>query len=106
MGQVKERLFNKEIELSVTKQVMSFLAKEGYDPKFGARPLKRLIQSKILTPVASMMVDEGVLRGGKVSVGLSKDSNELVFNVRKRGNRKELQKATRKTVTAATVATV
>ena len=104
--QVKERLFNKEIELSVTKPVMGFLAKEGYDPKFGARPLKRLIQSKILTPVASMMVDEGMLRGGKVSVSLDKDSNELIFNVRKRGNRKELQKATRKTVTAATVATV
>src|SRR5690606_27320642 len=46
VNDVKERLAQKEIQLSVTKDVLDYIAKEGYDPKFGARPLKRVIQSK------------------------------------------------------------
>ncbi|PJC55936.1 type VI secretion system ATPase TssH, partial [Candidatus Kaiserbacteria bacterium CG_4_9_14_0_2_um_filter_41_32] len=61
--EVMERLRRKEIALTVSDAVMDYLAKEGYDPKFGARPLKRVIQSKILTPVASLMINEGMLRG-------------------------------------------
>ena len=83
---VKERLFAKEIDLKVTKDVLQYLAKEGYDPRFGARPLKRLIQSKILTPVASMMVGEGMLQGGKVSVSMKGD--ELAFDIKKKDQKK------------------
>ncbi len=57
------------------------MAKEGYDPKFGARPLRRLIQSKILTPVANMMVGEGMLQGGTVKVTMKK--GELDFEAKK-----------------------
>ncbi len=83
---VRERLLQKEIELSVTNDVLEYLAHEGYDPKFGARPLKRLIQSKILTPVASMMVSEGMLQGGTVSVSMK--GTEFIFDVKKKGSRK------------------
>ncbi len=82
---VIERLAQKEIKLSVTEDVLDYIAKEGYDPKFGARPLKRVIQSKILTPVASMMVGEGMLRGGSVSVTMKK--GELSFEIRKRAGK-------------------
>ena len=84
---VKERLCQKEIDLSVSKDVLDYLAKEGYDPKFGARPLKRLIQSKILTPVATMMVGEGMLQGGKVSVTM-KNNSEFSFTVKKKAVKK------------------
>ncbi len=100
--QVKERLLNKEIELSITREVMDFLAREGYDPKFGARPLKRLIQSKILTPVASMMVNEGMLQGGKVSISMKKDTDDLAFDVKRKVSRQKLLKIKRKTVAATT----
>jgi ATP-dependent Clp protease ATP-binding subunit ClpA len=80
--EVIKRLRHKEIVLSVADSVLDYIAKEGYDPKFGARPLKRVIQSKILTPVASMMVGEGMLRGGTVRVDMKKD--ELTFEVKKR----------------------
>ena len=76
---VKERLGLKDITLEVKPEVYEFLAKEGYKPEYGARPLKRLIQSKILTPVASFMVSKGVMEGGAVAVGLSGD--EFVFDV-------------------------
>src|SRR3989338_4265210 len=80
---VEKRLAKKEIELSVTDEVLDYLAKEGYDPKFGARPLKRVIQSKILTPVANMMVGEGMLQRGSVKVSMKK--GELVFDVKRQG---------------------
>jgi ATP-dependent Clp protease ATP-binding subunit ClpC len=80
---VVERLEKKEISLSLTKEVRQYLAEEGYDPKFGARPLRRLIQSKILTPVANMMVGEGMLQGGTVKVSMKK--GELDFDIKKKG---------------------
>ena len=73
MKEIITRLEKKEIKLSVSEDVMKYLAKEGYDPKFGARPLRRLIQSKILTPIANMMVGEGMMQGGIVKVTMKKD---------------------------------
>ena len=81
MADVVKRLAKKEIKLSVTDEVMTYLAKEGYDPKFGARPLRRAIQSKILTPIANMMVGEGMLQGGTVKVSMKKDV--LDFEIKK-----------------------
>ena len=71
--QVKEvvkRLANKDITLVMTPAVLDYLAKEGYNPHYGARPLRRLIQDKILTKVASLMVGRGVLSGGTVTVDM------------------------------------
>ncbi|MEM9336538.1 MAG: AAA family ATPase [Patescibacteria group bacterium] len=87
VGEVQRRLANKEIMLTVTKDVMDYLAREGYDPKMGARPLKRVIQSKILTPVANMMVGEGMLEGGTVKVSMKKGNDELVFDIKKRARK-------------------
>jgi ATP-dependent Clp protease ATP-binding subunit ClpB len=78
---VQERLKTKEITLEIQPEVYDFLAKQGYNPHYGARPLKRLIQSKILTPVASFMVDQGVMEGGMVIVGLKNE--EFTFDVKK-----------------------
>jgi ATP-dependent Clp protease ATP-binding subunit ClpA len=71
----------KEISLEVSSEVLAYLAKEGYDPQYGARPLKRLIQNKILTPVASLMVSRGVMQGGAIEVTLK--DGEFVFEVKK-----------------------
>ena len=79
---VEKRLEEKEVTLSISPEVFGYLAKEGYNPQYGARPLKRLIQSKILTPLASMMISKNVLKGGHVTVGLGKDG-EFTFEVKK-----------------------
>jgi ATP-dependent Clp protease ATP-binding subunit ClpB len=78
---VEDRLKGKDIKLEINPEVYAYLAKEGYNPHYGARPLKRLIQSKILTPVASFMVSQGVMEGGTVMVGMKGD--EFVFDVKK-----------------------
>lgn len=97
--EVKKRLAAKDITLTVTSEVYDYLAKEGYDPKFGARPLKRIIQSKILTPVASMMVGQGMLRGGTVHVSMKKE--QLVFDVAKKGAHRVTASRTSKKAAAA-----
>lgn len=86
IADVQKRLAKKEIILTTTPEVLEYLAKEGYDPKFGARPLKRVIQSRILTPVANMMVGEGMLQKGTVRVTLKK--GELVFDITKNSSKK------------------
>lgn len=88
--EVVERLAQKEITLSLTPAVYDYLAKEGYNPHYGARPLRRLIQDKILTKVASLMVSRGVLSGGAVTVDISNKS-EFLFDVKKTGKAKAVK---------------
>ena len=65
---VSQRLAEKHITLSLSKAALEHLAKEGYSSQYGARPLKRLIQTQIMTSIANMMVARGVMEGGSVAV--------------------------------------
>jgi ATP-dependent Clp protease ATP-binding subunit ClpB len=78
---VKERLLQKEISLDVSTDALALLAKDGYNPQYGARPLKRLIQNKILNPVASLIISKGIMKGGSVYVGVK--NGEFTFDVKK-----------------------
>jgi len=85
---VAKRLEEKHIALTFTPASIEHLAKEGYNPQYGARPLKRLIQTKILTPVANLMVARGVLEGGSVLVDFDPKAGtdgkgDFTFDVRK-----------------------
>lgn len=81
VGYVRERLLAKNIALSITPAVSAYLAKEGYSPQYGARPLKRLIQNKILTPVASQIISRTIGDGSTVSVDIK--DGEFMFDVGK-----------------------
>jgi ATP-dependent Clp protease ATP-binding subunit ClpB len=81
VSEVVERLAQKDIALVLEPSVYEYLAKEGYNPHYGARPLRRLIQDKILTKVANLMVSRGVLSGGSITVGVK--NNDFTFDVRK-----------------------
>ncbi len=89
--EVMKRLSQKRIALSFSPEVRQWLAERGYNPQYGARPLRRTIQDKILTPLASLMVDRGLMEGGTVSVSIKND--EPYFDVKKKtvrnGNKKE-----------------
>lgn len=97
IDQVVSRLREKEIDLSVSEAVLAYLAKEGYDPQYGARPMRRLIQTKILTPVAGMMVSKNVMEGGTVNVDLK--NGEFTFDVKKGRGRKSPLKKSKEPVT-------
>jgi ATP-dependent Clp protease ATP-binding subunit ClpB len=88
---VKARLAEKKITLLVENPVYELLTKEGYNPHYGARPLKRLIQNKILTPVANYMISKGVAEGGTITVSLK--GEEFVFDIKKgRGQKMHMPK--------------
>lgn len=78
---VKERLMIKDIKMEVTPEVLSYLAKEGYNPHYGARPLKRLIQNKILTPIASFIISKNLSKGANIIVSLK--GEEFSFEIKK-----------------------
>ncbi len=84
VDQVVKRLKDKGIDLVVNTGVYEFLSKEGYSPQYGARPLKRLIQNKILTPVANLLIGQQVTKGGKIVVDISKNNNDFTFEVKTR----------------------
>ena len=87
-GQVEEvekRLISKGITLVIDSDVRSWLADKGYSPQYGARPLRRAIQDKLLTPLASMMIESGTLTGATVTVSLK--NGEPHFDVAKRPRR-------------------
>lgn len=85
ISQVKKRLEDKEIHLDVSDAVLDHLAKDGYNPQYGARPLRRLIQDKILNPVATMMITNKVFSGGTVIVDVK--SGEFTFEIKKKSVR-------------------
>ena len=78
---IKKRLAEKEISLLVSESVLELLTKEGYNPQYGARPLKRLIQEKILNPVASMMISNKVLSGGMVLIDVK--NGQFTFDIKR-----------------------
>ena len=62
-----ERLAERRIELEVTPEAMAHLAREGFDPAFGARPLKRIIQREIGDAAAMLLLEGKVADGGAIT---------------------------------------
>ncbi len=77
LQQVADRMAEKNIILKFTDKTKIFLAKRGYDPQFGARPLKRLIQNQILDGLAMRVIDDTIQPGKPVTVDVQKD--KVVF---------------------------
>lgn len=89
---VAERMRKKEISLDFTKPLSNYVGERGYDAKYGARPLKRFIESKILNPLASKVVSGEIMPGDSITVDLK--DNEVLFSkaslVRAMGGKKRL----------------
>jgi ATP-dependent Clp protease ATP-binding subunit ClpB len=77
LGHLKRRLAAKRIELEVTDAAKALLGREGYDPAFGARPLKRTIQRLVLDPLALRLL-EGEFRDGDTVV-VDAEGDGIVF---------------------------
>ena len=62
---MEDRLKEKKITLDIDSAVRKHLAKTGYDPDFGARPLKRVIQNELLDELALLKIIEGKIKDGQ-----------------------------------------
>ena len=81
LSRVQRRLESKRVELKITESAKEFLAKEGFDPNLGARPLKRVIQRQVLDPL-SLKIVSGEVKEGETVVVDSED-NIIVFRASK-----------------------
>ena len=70
---LEKRLAVRRIAISVSEEARDWLAETGYDPAYGARPLRRLVQSAIGDPLARMLLGGEVTDGGSVSVDVGAD---------------------------------
>ena len=80
LGFLERLLADRKVQLELDEAARSWLARTGYDPAFGARPLKRVIQRQLQNPLASLIL-EGEIADGDV-VQVSADERGLVINDR------------------------
>jgi ATP-dependent Clp protease ATP-binding subunit ClpB len=73
LQRVEERLEDRDIFLAVDDEARHYLAEKGFDPAYGARPLKRLIQREIENPLALKLLDGTFRAGDKIEVGVAGD---------------------------------
>ncbi len=92
---VRRLLANRKISLELTDPAKDAMFAQGYDPNFGARPLKRAIQKLIQDPLALKILDGEILHGDHVVVDADKQSGKMTFAVSKRVGAKEPTEAKR-----------
>ena len=92
---VRRLLADRKISLELTDAAKDLLFAQGYDPNFGARPLKRAIQKLIQDPLALKILDGEVLHGDHVVVDADKKAGKMIFSVSKRVGEKEPAKTKR-----------
>ena len=73
LKRLERRLAGRKITLDLDKDALQWLADEGYDPVFGARPLKRVIQRSLQDPLAEMILAGDVMDGSTIAVSASAD---------------------------------
>ncbi len=76
LNQLKGRLEGKQITLNYDQKAVEYIHKNSYDPVYGARPIRRYVQSNIETPIATKIISGEIYR----SVNLTSDGNHLIFS--------------------------
>jgi len=92
---VRRLLAERKISIELTDAAKELLFTEGFDPNFGARPLKRAIQKLVQDPLALKILDGEVLHGDHVVVDADKRAGKMTFEVSKRVGEKEPAKPRR-----------
>ncbi len=78
LAKLEERLKNKNIALKISARAKKRLAEKGYDPTFGARPLKRVIQNMILDELSLNIIEGKIQDGDKISLDVGQKDNILL----------------------------
>jgi ATP-dependent Clp protease ATP-binding subunit ClpB len=73
------------VSMRLTEKARDFLAEKGYEPAFGARPLKRVLQKLITNPLSKLLLEGKFTKGDTIQVGL--DGEEIVFEKGKKGKK-------------------
>ena len=76
MEQMNQRLMDKELKVELTKEAKDYIVEQGYDPVYGARPLKRYLQKYVETLVARLILSDEISMGSIIEIAL--EENQLV----------------------------
>jgi ATP-dependent Clp protease ATP-binding subunit ClpB len=76
---LEQRLLERRIQLKMSEKAKEWLAKEGFDPAYGARPLKRVIQKEIQDKLALKILEGKFKEGDTIAVDVDDKKGELVF---------------------------
>jgi ATP-dependent Clp protease ATP-binding subunit ClpB len=74
------RLADMRIDTKIDDAALDLIAQKGYDPVYGARPLKRVVQREIETPISRMIISGEIVEGGTLQVGV--EEGKLIFTVK------------------------
>ena len=78
IADMNKRLADRELKVELTEQAKEFVTENGYDPVYGARPLKRYIQKNIETLAARIILGDGVRAGSTIVVDVSEQGDRLI----------------------------
>ena len=80
--QLQKRLADRGIKVILDDAALDWLAGEGYDPQFGARPLQRIIQNKLQNPLAEALLGGEFDEGDEIAVELDKGGDQLLMKAK------------------------
>ena len=80
LAELSQQLSQKKVKLVVTEDALKLIAKEGYDPHYGARPLARLIQEKVKKPLSNEILFGTLSKGGTVTLSDKAGCLELIYD--------------------------
>lgn len=99
MRELVKRMSAMEIKIQLTKQAREFLVDKGYDPAFGARPLKRALQKYIEDPIAEEILRNKFGQGSIIRVSLNKKTETLKFTEGNKDKKHKIEPETQRSNT-------
>jgi ATP-dependent Clp protease ATP-binding subunit ClpB len=87
--EVQDLLSDRKIKIEIDDKAREWLAQNGYDPIYGARPIKRLFQHEIHNPLASLLLEGKIRTGGSVVITFNPSTSKLEFNIIEAGSETE-----------------
>ena len=78
--ELEEQLHEKKVEISVSDEVKNYLARNGFDPAMGARPMQRLIQDSIRSLLADELLFGKLVNGGRVDIEFDSKKEKIILN--------------------------
>ncbi len=81
LNKVQKRLEDHKLKIDFSEDALAFISKEGYDPSFGARPVKRAIQNLVENPLSKLMLEGKFMEKDVIKCSFNKEKGELQFDV-------------------------
>jgi len=80
LNELSKKLKTRHVSLEISEDAKHYLARKGFDPAYGARPLKRCIEDNIKKPLSEELLFGQLSRGGTARVGYEKSGEILTFS--------------------------